>query len=512
MDHDKQPQSDPLIDRPRSNLGPDDPPIAELAIDEADARSSSEGVIRSGKLAGKSMWAAIWILAIPVLVQQMMAACVGLFDKVVAGSLRDEIVVAALDGLGIGAFIGWFIGIAMTGVGIGGQALIARAIGAGDRAEGEHALAQSMSLSVIWGVVVGVFLWLIAAPMASACQLSDNAAMYCVQYIQILAFSMPMCAIMMVGAMCLHGAGETTKPSVIAIQVNIVNIIGSWMFSGADIRLGDSVFVNPFSFDMDVRGIALGTALGYAWGGAMTLYILFRGVKDLKLHSRQLPMEGSMIRRIVKVGIPNFMEGISMWAVNIIILMFIGIIMATTDESEGLQGAHIIAIQWEAFSFLPGFAIGIAAGALAGQYLGAGNPRMAAKAVLACTGVAVVAMGLLGLVFMYGGTWLTAIVSDKPVHLEHTPKLLFICGTMQIFFAITMVVRQGMRGVGDTTWTFIITTVSSYGVRMPAAYLLGVMLELGLEGIWYALCGEFFVRAALFCARFFHGGWKRIKV
>ena len=33
-----------------------------------------------------------------------------------------------LDGLGVGSYVGWFIGVAMAGLGIGGQALIARAM------------------------------------------------------------------------------------------------------------------------------------------------------------------------------------------------------------------------------------------------------------------------------------------------------------------------------------------------------------------------------------------------
>ena len=75
-----------------------------------------------------------------------------------------------------------------------------------------------------------------------------------------------------------------------------------------------------------------------------------------------------------------------------------------------------------------------------------------------------------------------------------------------------MVVRQGLRGVGDTRWTFMITTVSSYGVRLPASYLFGVTLGMGLEGIWIGLCGELVIRAALFSARFLHGGWKRLEI
>jgi len=479
---------------------------------EPDAR----GVIRSGKLAGRSMWAAIWILALPVLLQQTMQAFVGMADKLFAGQLAAEVRVPALDAVGIGSYVGWFIGIAMAGLGIGGQALIARGMGAGDRALAHRALGQAMSLSFLWGALVGVALFASAEPLAAACRLSPDATGYYIQYIRTLSYGLPFSGIMMVGAMCLHGAGETAKPSLIAIGVNLVNIVCSWALSGVDLRFGMGpdapVFENPFAFDLDVRGIAIGTAISYLFGAIMTLWVLRRGVKDLRLTRADIALDHAMIHRIVRVGVPNFLEGISMWAVNLLVLTFIGVIDSTDGGGEGLQGAHIIAVQWEAFSFLPGFAIGTAGGALAGQYLGAGNAKMARRAIMACTGIAAVVMSLLGIVFMVFGHELTALISAEPVHLEHAPRLLFICGTVQLFFAITMVVRQGLRGVGDTRWTFLITTFSSYAVRLPASWLLGVHFGLGLEGIWLGLCGEFVVRATLFSARFLQGGWARIEV
>ena len=121
-------------------------------------------------------------------------------------------------------------------------------------------------------------------------------------------------------------------------------------------------------------------------------------------------------------------------------------------------------------------------------------------------------MGGLGLVFIFGGSLLTRIISDQEVHLDETPALLLICGLVQAFFAVTMVIRQGLRGVGDTRWTFLITTVASFGVRLPATWLLGVTLGMGLRGIWLALCGEIVLRAGLFAWRFYHGGWMRTRV
>ncbi len=497
-----------------------------LADDHADAVKEGaqiseaeviHGGIRSGVLAGRSLPSAIWLLALPVLVQQVLQAFVGMTDKMFAGHLEAGVRVDALDAIGIGSYVGWFIGIAMSGLGIGGMAIIARAMGAGDRELAQRALGQAMGVSVAWGALVGLVLWLSASSLAAATQLSAGASSQFVQYLHVLALSMPGASVMLVGAMCLQGAGDTRRPAAIAVAVNLVNISFSWVLSGADIDLGflgmSTVLMNPFGFDLGVAGVAAGTSIGYGAGALITWGVLVGGIKDMALRRVHLRPQRAMLGRFLRVGVPSFAEGISMWAVNLFVLAFIGTIaQASGTGGSGLQGAHIIAIQWESFSFLPGFAIGTAAATLAGQYLGAGDAAMARRAIVTCVGLAAAMMVCFGVVFMTAGHWLTSVISREPIHLELVPKVLFIAGLTQVFLAITMVVRQGLRGVGDTRWCFIITTFSSYCIRLPAAYVVGVEMELGLVGIWYALCGEFAVRGALFTARFLHGGWAQVKV
>tara|TARA_Y100000589_G_scaffold29497_2_gene24685 strand:+ start:26276 stop:27784 length:1509 start_codon:yes stop_codon:yes gene_type:complete len=490
---------------------------------------SKDGQIRSGRLVGKSLPLMIWILAMPALIQQFMAALVGLFDKILAGALPESIVVASLDGLGVGSYVGWLIGIAMAGIGIGGQALIARAMGSGDSDQSHSALGQALSISFAWGMLFGAAMWFLAPLLADLALLDEQqqARVFCIQYVRIIACGLPFFGIMMVGGMCMHGAGESLVPSVIAVLVNVVNVVCSWLLSGADLAwLGLEGVTSPLGLDLHVAGIAWGSTISFACGALLTVLALTRGIKDLQLHWHRLRFQSQMAWRVVRIGIPNFFEGLSMWMANLVVLWFIGMVASfeiardvlagSSDDStelaeagQGLQGAHIIAVQWEAFSFMPGFAIGIAAGAIAGQFLGAGNLAMARKAVWTCVGIGVVIMGLMGLVFTFFGSALTSVISDEPVYMETVPKLLIICGVTQVFFAISMVTRQALRGVGDTTWVFIITTCSSYLVRLPAAWLFGVKLEMGLVGIWIALCGELVVRSMLFLARFVHGGWAK---
>lgn len=483
---------------------------------DRDHDGGGDGSIQAGKLAGRTLTGAIWVLAMPVLVQQLLQAFVGMADKLFAGRLPEDGRLAALDAIGIGSYIGWFITIAMAGLGIGGQALIARSMGAGDRVLAHRALGQAMAASVAWGALVGVVLWVGVRPLGAATGLEGEALSGLIVYLRTIAVALPFAGIMMVGAQCMHGAGETTRPALIAAGVNIVNMVASWLLSGVDITLdigGMSLVArDPLGLDLGLAGIAGGTATGYVFGAVMTLWVLSRGVHDLRLRRSDLPLHAHTLKRFIRIGVPNFAEGISMWAVNIFVLGFIGVVAVREGVGEGLQGAHIIAVQWEAFSFLPGFAVGTAAGTLAGQYLGAGNPGMARKAILVCTGIAVVGMGLLGVAFMTLGEPLTRIISTEPIHLKEVPQLLFICGTLQVFFAVNMVVRQGLRGVGDTKWCLIITTVSSYAVRLPATWILGVYLGYGLAGIWWGLCGEFVVRATMFSGRFLHGGWTRVRV
>ncbi|MFZ4643288.1 MAG: MATE family efflux transporter [Phycisphaerales bacterium] len=500
-----------------TSVGPDDPPDAVMALEGAEV--ALDGSIRSGKLAGRTMWSAIRFLAIPILLQQLVAACVGLVDKMIAGSLPGTTVVPALDGIGIGSYVGWFIGIAMAGLGVGAQAIIARAIGAGRALESEEACGQSITLSLIWGVLIGVILWFAVVPLAEVAGLYGQSADFCIQYVRLLAIAMPATGVMTVGSMCLHGAGETWTPAWIAVVVNVVNAIASWLLSGAQYQAGNFVVPNVLGIDgakWGVIGIAAGTAISYVVGALLTVRALHKGTRDFNPKKRHLRPSREMTWRIARIGIPNFTEGIALWGVNLFVMIFIGMIahnrIAQGKPGDGLIGAHMIAVQWESFSFLPGFAMGIAAGALAGQYIGAGNVQQARRAITACTIVGCTIMGLLGIVFIFAGEPLTRVISNQEIHLREVPPILMTCGFIQVFFALAMVIRNGLRGVGDTTACLVITVISSYFIRLPLAWVLGVWLDYGLLGIWIALSGELVVRGLLFLWRFRSKGWESLRV
>jgi Na+-driven multidrug efflux pump len=161
---------------------------------------------------------------------------------------------------------------------------------------------------------------------------------------------------------------------------------------------------------------------------------------------------------------------------------------------------------------MPAFAVGIAASTLTGQYLGARNPARAGHAVWLCWAYGASASVLVGISFILFPQAYVRIITDEPVFLETAPTLLFIAGWVQIGFATYLVLSGAMRGAGDTRWTMILTFGSTFLVRLPLAWWIGLHLGYGLVGIWVVLSAELMVRGGLFLARFLHGGWTKIQV
>jgi len=65
----------------------------EVGVTEIERKGgvppTPEGKIRSGRLAGLTMWQAIFVLSWPVLIESLLAATVGLVDTTLAAGLSE---------------------------------------------------------------------------------------------------------------------------------------------------------------------------------------------------------------------------------------------------------------------------------------------------------------------------------------------------------------------------------------------------------------------------------------
>ena len=488
-----------------------------------------DGRFRTGKLKGLTMGAAIFVIAWPVVLESFLNSLVGLVDTMLATSLPNGN--AATDAIGGASYIMWLIGLVIMAIGVGATALISRSVGKGRLGVANAVLGQALTLALCSGIFIGLIIYFLSHSIVGLLSMTPEASTYFNDYMKIIAIGVPAASVLFALIACSRGAGDTMSPLIAMIARNAVNIIVSWLFSGVTIY----GLTSPLDLNWGVKGIAFGTVIGDLIGAGVILTMAMSGKWSIQLKLRWMKIHTITTWRLVRLGVPNFIETFGMWIGNFIIIAFVGL-LARQMNTEGLLGAHIIGIRIEAFSFMPGFGMGIAAASLAGQYLGMGRPDLAKKAVFRCTLIAALIMGVMGLGFMLFARPITAALSDQPAHLDMVPPLLIICGAIQIPFAIGIVFRTAMRGAGDVRWVMGMTWFTTYAIRLPLAYIIsgvdiplpellggGVItnprlietwfgLEPGLTALWLALCSEMVLRGALFAARFFQGGWLKAKV
>ncbi|CAN5689269.1 MATE family efflux transporter [soil metagenome] len=484
----------------------------------------SSGVLKSGRLAGLSLNRAIVMVAWPVLCESFLNFSIGLVDQSVASHLSQS----AADAVSGAVYLTWFIGLVAMAIGVGATALIARSLGAGRRAVARAALGQSVLFAALGGVIVAVLLVLGRGVVAQMLSMKGEAAEDLSLYLTAYALGVPFSTILFAGNACARGAGDTVRPLVTMLVVNAVNIVLAW-FLGIQLKLG-------------VVGIGAATATAHVIGAVMIISFHARGASGVLLARRWLAPHRVTLYRLLRLGLPNFVETLGMWVVNFTVSIMVGWMgaaaVARHDEtvvgdSGGLLSAHVWAIRIESVSFMLGMAMGIAAGALAGQYLGAGRPDLARRAALRCAAIGATIMGCFGFAFIFAGQQIIDVLSEQPAHRLITPTLLAITGWVQIPFALGIVLRSAMHGAGDVRAVMIMTWISQWGLRLPLAYMFsGVAIpipeflagapgkvfanpfpfDLGIRGVWYGLTAELTIRAVIYGGRFVHGGWLKARV
>ena len=482
-----------------------------------------DGRFKSGRLAGLTLGPALFLLSWPIITESFLNSLVGLVDTMLAAGLPEG--EAATDAIGGASYIMWLIGLVTMALGVGATALVSRSVGKSRLAVARTIVGQTATLAIVSGIVVGTLVFVGAPLVVDTLSMPETVAGYFRDYMRIIALGVPFATMLFGLIACARGAGDSISPLTAMIVRNIVNILVSWGASGAEM-FGQAP---PVSLDMGVTGIAIGTVCGDIAGMLVVLHQARTGRWGIRLRLRRMRPHWITIRRIVRLGVPNFFETLGMWLGNFFIVAFVGSIALQT-ASEGLLGAHIIAIRIEAFSFLAGFAMGSAAATLAGQYLGARRPDLAKRAVWIATGVAGSIMTLFGLGFVLFPRVITGWLSSQPAHLELVPPLLVICGLVQIPFALAIVLRSAMRGAGDAKAVMLITWLTTYAVRLPLAYFISgvditlpdfvggatipnpVPWEASLTLLWIGICSELVIRGIVFTVYFLKGRWIHARV
>jgi putative MATE family efflux protein len=412
-------------------------------------------------------------LAVPAFLALVAEPLFLLADSAIVGHLGTT----QLAGLSIaGAVLSTLISVCIF-LAYGTTASVARRIGAGDL---RAALVQG--IDGVWlAVVIGVVTTALGVPLTpwlvSLFGPGDAVAHEAETYLRIGVVGAVPLLVMLATTGILRGLQDTRTPLVVAVAGNVANVaLNLWLVYG---------------LDLGIAGSALGTVLAQS-GSALALTVVV--VRSARRHGAGLRPSLSGIRGAGSAGVPLLLRTLTLRAS--LLVMTYG---ATALGDADLAAMQIAMTIWTFLAFTLD-AIAIAAQAITGRYLGAGDrdgTRAITRRMLRwglvsgiVTGLALAAAApLVGPLF----------TDDRHVHDLLVPVLL-VAAVAQPVAGVVFVLDGVLIGAGDgryLAWAGLLVLV----VFAPAAWL-AVAAGGTLVWLWVAFTVGFMGgRAAVLLSR-----------
>jgi putative MATE family efflux protein len=431
----------------------------------------------------------LWSLSWPISISSSIRMMGPTIDMIWVGALGT----AALAGVGVSGIAVQMITSARMGLNTGTRAILARAIGAGDKEAGNHVAQQAIVISIAFSLftaTIGVFL---AEPILTLLGLAADVVKEGTDYMRIMFVGSVAMSFGMLAQGVMQASGDSITPMKIDIGIRIFHVILCPF-----LVFGWGIFPA-----LGVSGAALTNVISQGIGGAIMLWILFTGRTRLHLTLRNFSLDGTMIWRIVKIGLPASITSMERSFANFFLMLFI------VPFGTAAVAAHALAQRIDVFVHMPAQGLGQGAGVLAGQNMGAGQPERAERTgwIAAALFTAVMAVASVGIWF-----WaepLVRVFNSDPELVEIAATFLRIDIISYLVFGLVVVLMNCLNGVGDTIIPMLTTLVTMWMIQLPLAWILPIVTDLGVYGIRWGIVTAIVMRAVIYAVYFRHGRWKR---
>lgn len=364
----------------------------------------------------------------------------------------------------------------------GTTAAVARLIGAGDEREATHQAVQGVWLALAVALPVTVAAAVFAGPLVRGFGATGAAAGYGETYLRVSALGVPAMLMTYAAVGWLRGRQDTRTPLLVAVLSAAVNLVLELVLI---VGLGYGV------------GASAASTVLVQWG-ALAVYLLGMGRQARALHVPARPAWRS-VGRLARVGLDLLVRTIALR----LALTAATVVAARLGTAQ--VAAHQIAFElWNALA-LALDAIAIAAQALVGRLLGAGDLAGARAATRRMIQIGLAFGLLVGLVLLAVRGVLPHAFTDDPLVLHLTSFVLLFAAVLQPVNAVVFALDGVLMGAGDMRYLAISTVAAAVVFLACAAALLAT--GAGLGWLWTALGALMLTRLVFLAARIRTDTW-----
>ncbi len=431
-------------------------------------------------------------LVIPLIIEQALAITVGMVDTIMVAGVGEDAVsgVALVDSVNI-LLIALF-----TALGTGGAVVAGQYLGLKELKNANHAAKQLVIAAFLLSVAVMAACLLLNRQILSGVfgRVEPVVMGHAQTYFYVTALSYPFIAVFNAAAALFRGMGDSKTPMQNALIMNVVNIIGN------------AVFI--YAMDMGVAGAALSTLLSRALACVAMLFMLRNQKREISVRSyHPKDIDFPMIRRILKIGIPNGLEN-SMFQIGKIVVTSLVALQGTAAIA-----AHAVSNSLALVEIIPGAAVGLAILSVVARCVGAGEYKQAeyyTKYLMKRAYLYMAVLNVAMLAFMQPILSVYQLSSDT---LSMALEIMVMHGLCAIaIWPLSFTLPNALRAAGDVKNTMVISVVSMWVFRIVLSYVFVYLFHMGVFGIWVAMIVDWVFRSALFTARWRSGKWKDFAV
>ncbi len=294
--------------------------------------------------------------AVPCVMSMLVSALYNIVDQVFIGQSVGYLGNAATNV--VYPFTVVALALALL-VGDGAAALLSLSLGSGDAETGHKSVGNGMVLTLIVAVVLTVVGLCFTDPLLRLFGVTEGCYPYAWDYMRIIVLGIPFYVFTSSLNGCIRADGAPAYAMVSTAVGAVINLIL------------DPVAI--FIFDMGVKGAAWATIIGQIVTCILAL-LYFRKPKAFRFHPSSFRLSGSIIRRILLIGLPSLIIQVA-----IVIIMSVANRLIGSYGPQSVYGADIplsvVGIVMKVFAIVISFAVGIALGGqpILGYNYGAGN-------------------------------------------------------------------------------------------------------------------------------------------
>lgn len=430
----------------------------------------------------------VFSLALPVVLSSLLQRSVGIVDIFLVGGLGA----ASIAAVGI-AQIMVFVAMSVSwGVNVGVTVQVSQLWGAGRRAEAAQAAYQAMLLAV---AAAGLIMLLglsfggrVATLLGAAPAVQGIIGDYTKIIFTFIFFTISINVISGI----MHGTGDTKTPLYSTLLVNLLHVAVAYPLIYGHLGLPA----------LGVKGAAIAVAISESMGA---IFLFVRSLRKRYISiTRRVEIKFTVMT--VKLGLPILVDRLLQNAGSLVFAKII-LLYGTT-----VYAAHQVGLAIEAFSFMPGYGIAVAAATMVGQSLGAGRPAEARLSAYEANRLAVFLMAAMGLVFFFFPYALLRAFTSDPEVIRYGIMYMKIVAFAQIPLAITMVAAGSLRGAGDTGFIMFATIAGMWMVRLPVAAVLATLFKAPIRYVWSVMILDWLVRMGLLIWRYRKESWGKLEI